>query len=105
MMQGMTGRRARRGPRASTLACLVALSAVSASRVALADCPGDGSPSAYADARRAFDEKRFDDSVMLLRRAYACDPKPVYLGNIARTYEEANRPRDALAAWREYLAV
>ena len=59
----------------------------------------------YTQARRAFDEKRYDDSITLLKEANACTPNPVYLANIARAHEEAGRPKDALAAWRSYLAV
>ena len=83
----------------------VVASSVFGVTVVHADCPRDVEDGAYADARRAFEEKRFDDSVALLRKAYACNPKPVYLGNVARAYEEANRPREALEAWRAYLAV
>jgi tetratricopeptide (TPR) repeat protein len=99
-------RRASRG-RLGAAACAIAVACglLATDRLALADCSHDAAESAYADARRAFVEKRYDDSVALLRQAYACDPKPVYLGNIARTYEEANRPRDALEAWRAFLAV
>ncbi len=59
----------------------------------------------YSEARADFKDGRFDDSVAKLRRAYSCDPNPVYLGNIARAYEESNRPTEAIAAWREYLAA
>src|SRR5579863_9774660 len=72
---------------------------------ARAECAQGAAARFYADARHAFDEKRFDDSINLLRQASACDPNPVYLGNIARAYEEANRPKDALAAWRAYVIV
>jgi tetratricopeptide (TPR) repeat protein len=70
--------------------------------VAAGSCPPSTATGLYADARRAFVEKRYDDSIALLRKAYACDPNPVYLGNIARAYEESSRPREALSAWREY---
>jgi tetratricopeptide (TPR) repeat protein len=72
--------------------------------VARADCSSETAVS-YAAARRAFEEKRYDASVGLLRKAYACDPNPVYLANIARAYEEAGRRKEAVAAWREYLGV
>jgi hypothetical protein len=103
-MTGMTGNGAGRSTGGSSFAAGIALSAMLFGKPVLAECPRDAAGE-YADARRAFDEKRFDDSVTLLRRAYACDPKAIYLGNVARAYEEANRPRDALAAWRDYLAV
>jgi tetratricopeptide (TPR) repeat protein len=101
----MTRRASRERRGAAALALAVACGLLATDRIAVADCTRDAAASAYADARRAFVEKRYDDSVALLRQAYACDPKPIYLGNIARTYEEANRPRDALEAWRAYLAV
>jgi hypothetical protein len=100
----MTNRGARRAVRAAFVSAIV-LASLGTGRVVLADCPRDVEERDYADARRAFDEKRFDDSVALLRKAYACDPKSVYLGNVARAYEEANRPRDALEAWRAYLSA
>jgi tetratricopeptide (TPR) repeat protein len=87
-----------------TVGCLVALG-TTAAESARAACTRDGASDLYTDARRAFDDKRYDDSIELLRRAYACDPNPVYLHNVARAYEEANRPKDALAAWRAYLEV
>ena len=87
----------------AALACAVALTAAPA--VARAACTKDVAAGIYAGARRAFDEKRYDDSVTLLRRAYECDANSVYLHNIARAYEEANRPKEALAAWQAYLQV
>jgi hypothetical protein len=78
---------------------------VAGSSESRAACPSGAATSFYDDARKAFVEKRFDDSVALLRQAYQCDPRPVYLANVARSYEEANRPKDALGAWRSYLAV
>jgi tetratricopeptide (TPR) repeat protein len=83
------------------MGCLVALAASTARSA----CTRDAAAGLYADARRAFDDRRYDDSVELLQRAYACDPSPAYLYNIARAYEEANRPKDALAAWHAYLEV
>jgi tetratricopeptide (TPR) repeat protein len=87
------------------LAGLLALSPEMLPTAARADCSQASAASLYADARRAFEDHRYDDSVELLRRAYACDPNPVYLGNVARAYEEANRPKEALAAWRAYVEV
>lgn len=72
---------------------------------ARAECPPAGAAGLYENARRAFEEKRYEDSVDLLRRAYDCDPNPVYLADVARSYEEASEPRQALDAWRKYLAV
>lgn len=72
--------------------------------VASGACPSGKAETLYEDARRAFEEQRYDDSIALLRNAYECDPNRVYLANIARAYEESNRPKDALQAWRDYLA-
>lgn len=66
------------------------------------ECRAGDAKRVYASARDAFEAKRYDDSIALLRRAYACDPNPIYLQNIARAYEESNRPREALDAWRRY---
>jgi hypothetical protein len=84
------------------LVVLAALGLVALSAPASAACPA---ASIYAGAREAFDAKRYDESIKLLRMAYDCDPNPVYLGNVARAYEESNRPKEAIAAWRAYLAV
>jgi hypothetical protein len=75
------------------------------SKAAAATCGVDEAGAFYKQARKAFDEKRFDDSIALLRQANACDPNPVYFANIARALEEANRPKEAQAAWRAYQEV
>jgi uncharacterized membrane protein len=81
------------------------LTVFAAASWARASCgPGEAS-AGYADAHHAFEEKRYDDSVAILRRVYACDANPVYLADIARALEEANRPRDAVAVWKDYLSV
>lgn len=90
--------------RLGRLAAAVAIAAAAWSGPARAACPA-AATKAYADARRAFEEKRYDDSIALLRAAYACEPNPVYLGNVARTLEEAHRPKEALEAWRAFLVV
>jgi hypothetical protein len=83
--------------------CLVAAAVAfvcAAPSPARADC--SSLVTAYADARKAFEEKRYMESVEQLRRLYACDPNPAYLSNIARAYEEAGERKQAVAAWREY---
>ena len=87
------------------LAAAVLLAAASSRADPRGSCARDAAATLYADARRAFGDRRYEDSVVLLRRAYACDPNPLYLQNVARSYEEANRPKEALAAWRDYLQV
>ena len=72
---------------------------------AAAECVRGAAATSYADAQRAFEARRYDESIELLRHAYGCDPNPVYLANIARANEEAHRPKDAVSAWREYLVV
>src|SRR5262249_13056519 len=84
-------------------AAVTALTITIAPRQAHADCSSGSASDAFEAARRAFDEKRFDESIELLQRAYACDPNPVYLGNIARSYEESNRWIQARGAWLVYL--
>jgi hypothetical protein len=66
-------------------------------------CAPEKGARAYAEARRSFDAGKFDESIERLMEAYACDPNPVYLGNIARAHEEAHRPNEAISAWRQYL--
>lgn len=73
--------------------------------LSLGACPPGEAQKSYDDARSAFEEHRYDESIELLRRAYACEPNRVYLANVARAHEEANRPKEALAAWKEYLAT
>jgi hypothetical protein len=89
---------------ATVLTAAVAL-APNLSKAADAACGPSEAKTIYGDARRAFEERRFDDSIELLRKAYACDPNPTYLGNIARAYEESARVKDAIVAWQTYLAV
>ncbi len=85
--------------------CLALAAAAAWCAPARAACSPDRAKQTYADARRAFEEKRYDDSIVLLKTAYACDPNPVYLGNVARALEEAHRPKEALEAWRAFLVV
>lgn len=88
------------------LRCMVAaLIATTATTPASATCSSAQISAWYKDARLAFEQKRYDDSVALLKNAYGCAANPVYLANIARAYEEANRPKDALDAWRAYFAA
>src|SRR5262249_42600173 len=87
------------------LSLIVASVAVTMAHPAHAECAGQAAVSFYADARRAFEEPRYDRSGELLRQAYACDKNPMYLHNIARAYEESQRPKEALAAWQAYYAA
>jgi hypothetical protein len=81
----------------------VALAGATMADPVAAACTSETASTLYARARQAFEAKRYDESVTLLHIAYDCDPNPVYLGNIARAYEEAGRQNDALDAWRAYL--
>src|SRR5450432_3924602 len=101
-MVSVPGMRPRAGR--GVVATVAALTITFVSSLATGDCRREAA-ALYDAARAEFDGGRFDASVPLLQRAYACDPNPVYLGNIARAYEEAHRPRDAIAAWRRYLDV
>src|SRR5438105_1457923 len=92
----------RRATKMLLVGCFAAMTWSSSAR---ATCPAGAGAKLYAEARHAFEEKRYDESVTLLHRAYACDPNPVYLGNVARTLEEARRPKEAIVAWRAYLDV
>jgi len=98
-MVSVPGMRPRAGR--GVVATVAALTITFVSSLATGDCRREAA-ALYDAARAEFDGGRFDASVPLLQRAYACDPNPVYLGNIARAYEEAHRPRDAIAAWRRW---
>jgi hypothetical protein len=94
-----------RQSRARGVARAIGVALLGTASIAAGDCPNGSAARLYDDARKAFEGKHFDDSVALLRQAYACNRDSVYLANIARCQEEANRPREALVAWRAYLAV
>lgn len=52
----------------------------------------------------AYQEGRFADAVALLERAYAIEPAPVLLYNMARAYEGSGNFEKAIDAYARYLA-
>lgn len=91
-------------PASRALAAVVVLWTLAAPRVALAD--------ARVEAKRHFKsgmaliaDKRFDEGISELLEAYSIKPHPNVLFNVARAYEGAGRPQDALTYYRRYLAA
>jgi iron complex outermembrane receptor protein len=79
--------------------------------LALCLCAGEALADARLEARRHFRsgmsliaQKQFDEGIAELERAYAIKPHPNVLYNIARAYQDAGRSKEALDAYRRYLA-
>lgn len=79
--------------------------------VALCLCAGEALADARLEARRHFRtgmsliaEKKYDAGIAELEEAYAIKPHPNVLYNIARAYQDAGRSKEALDAFKRYLA-
>jgi tetratricopeptide (TPR) repeat protein len=57
----------------------------------------------YEEGARAYREGRFDESAILIRRAYEIEPHPILLYNIARALESAGDLPGALEAYEQFL--
>jgi tetratricopeptide (TPR) repeat protein len=57
----------------------------------------------YEEGARAYREGRFDESAILIRRAYEIEPHPILLYNIARALESAGDLQGALEAYQQFL--
>lgn len=58
----------------------------------------------YKQSKSAYDEGRFQDAAALLEEAYALEPVPVFLFNLARAYEGVGAFEKAIDAYERYLA-
>lgn len=58
----------------------------------------------YFRAKRAREEQHFERSIGELKAAYALDPRPIYLYNIAQCYRFLERHSEALAYYRRFLS-
>ncbi|MEZ4454538.1 MAG: tetratricopeptide repeat protein [Nannocystaceae bacterium] len=66
--------------------------------------PDPNSPDALSDEAIArFKAKDYDGAVDHFERAYAIDPKPNFLFNIGRVYEEAGRLPEAVKYYERFL--
>jgi tetratricopeptide (TPR) repeat protein len=86
---------------------LVALGLVSVTPV---HAQSSGSPreravALFAQSVTAYREGRFDEAATLLDEAYALQPEPVLLYNLARAREGAGQDDAAAEAYRRYLAT
>jgi iron complex outermembrane receptor protein len=79
--------------------------------LALCLCAGEALADARLEARRHFRngmsliaQKQFDEGIKELEAAYAIKPHPNVLYNIARAYQDAGRSKEALDAYKRYLA-
>jgi tetratricopeptide (TPR) repeat protein len=53
----------------------------------------------------AYKEGRFDESILLLKEAYAIKAEPILLYNIARAHEAKQQFPEAVEAYKKYLAT
>jgi tetratricopeptide (TPR) repeat protein len=87
---------------------LLALGAFGSPGTARAD-PADPTPderavSLFQRSEDSYKAGRFDESIALLREAYALKPEPVLLFNLGRCYEAKDDLPDAIDAYGRYLA-
>ena len=80
---------------------LVALLSASAWAAPAADSKALGLAK---DADRLYRDNRFREAAELLQQAWQLEPTPLYLYNIARAWEQAGQPHQALESYRAYLA-
>jgi tetratricopeptide (TPR) repeat protein len=81
--------------------------------VALLSAPAFAAPAAGADSKavslakeadRFYRDRRFREAAEVLQQAWQLEPIPLYLYNIARAWEQASQPHQALESYRAYLA-
>lgn len=56
-------------------------------------------------ARQLFSEQRYVEAAESLQRAYTADAKPLYLFNAGTAYRKAEKRREALELYQQYLEV
>jgi tetratricopeptide (TPR) repeat protein len=70
---------------------------------------GDDAPSpaeTYIERGRTyFKDKRFAEAAEMLQKAYALEPKPMLLFNMAQAYRRAGRVRDAYPLYQRFLSA
>jgi tetratricopeptide (TPR) repeat protein len=59
----------------------------------------------FKDSQTAYQEGRFRDAADLLERAYALDPNPTLLFNLARALESTGNAEKTIDAYERYLAA
>ena len=57
------------------------------------------------EAARLYDARQYEESVQLLLQAYAMDPNPRLLYNIARAYDQAGNANAAIEYYLKYLGT
>lgn len=56
------------------------------------------------DADRLYKDGRYQEAAQTLAQAFAADPNPLYLWNIARAWDQAGEAQKALDGYREYVS-
>lgn len=95
MSQSHPPRTLRRRP--SRLIALALCAALGSPAVAFGQA-GDAAEQAYAQARRAYKAGDYEAAVRHLEEAYRARPEPIFRYHMARSYEAAKRPTDAVEA-------
>lgn len=69
--------------------------------------PAPTQPAAVSQglASQLFQAGRYTDAAEELTRAYALDPQPVFLFNIAQAYRKGSQPASAMQFYERFLAV
>lgn len=92
--------------RALAIACFA--SAVGLAPATASAKPEDDAKQAlvlFERGKVAYKEGRFDESVLLLKEAYALKAEPVLLYNIGRAHEAKGQLPEAVEAYKRYLAT
>ncbi len=58
-----------------------------------------------AQASAAFQAGKYTEAAEILRRVYESDPQPLYLFNAGQAYRKGDKPREAKAAYEQFLSV
>lgn len=82
-----------------------ALALLLAAPPAIAASPGDvaAAQAAYNEGVAAFKAERYEEALGRFEAAYALDPSPILLYNMARANEELGRPAAAINRFEQYL--
>lgn len=94
-----------------TILCSAGLAAAEQSEAQPAPAPapppetGDDFDALVARAVAAYEAQRYDEAVELFERAYAIQPQPELIYNIARVYERAVRRQEAVEQYERFLEL
>jgi PEGA domain len=90
-------------PSARAFATIVCIASLTPRSVAAQPSPDDSAQRWFDRGLALADQRRWDDAIAAFEHARAISPLPAVLFNLAEARRRANRPREALEAYVEYL--